>query len=1201
MPFRFRLYNPPCDVTFLSLVDGEALYNADSARTRDVKEATIRQLGWHRVELPPDWFLSREALDTIRQLLEAMQCTVQYLKYCGKNEERRAQRATAELRRCEEERAAAFEELIELRELLASYKRQLRELGEERQRARSPRWGATLAGNEWASRLRETEGPARQLPCCFCANVYPSRHALESHMRKRHKRSDVYAAVAATSAVGSVKQRKKQEHLEAATQAPVFAHQASLGFLCGGDVPPVLQKADDRCGDRFLQEQISELRLAVAKLTEQQAELYRSISPSHLAAASQQCTGKAVTAANPLSAGEPATADVAVASTGPLPGLSPRNSKPNEEDLLLCIHRELLHTSTQLQQLQSAVDKESAQHGKSAADDRDSSNVREELTHSQQRHQSLDPVAAPLGTCAAPTLDPQTVLYPPSCTERGDIGAAARQRRSDGDSLVIVSPITPPASVTAEPHQVHGSRADATAALEQKRVQAVPPTASESLCGTNSGLGSFIEAQRPPSVLGNMSVSTTSALGLPFSGRSGDSASVAHRHGVPTPKPAPYGLLRKSGTSTGDRSPTSLSAAINEGYGKQTAPRETEAPERVLPNFSFQSHLPWMGGESATVHLGTTDLMPANRYSSAATEGATPWPRGHLSPSPEHKAQTPPIVFPGFARADAPPSSHLTPAEVTTNDTSTLIAATSAGVPERCSSLEGSAATAPVESCQRFGGITQLGVTEFGSLRIVPSQREVAPSEGLSRAHLPPHQQTPPMPHIMPLPPPKVPGSAVADADRPTCSTSPLISRSTQRVHAEAPDRAAVSAAMSMDRSHGDLSETLPNRSQAPIERFQQALADTGQVAGGSTQKSIPVVHLVPQALSESGKLPRQDSQKKKRDDLPGEATASSVVLLPSPLGLNDSFQQHTQPQGHQRRRGDEDGSESKDGAKNAGPYSIGMPRVEALEQYGEGVGRFSVPVDTTVRVGRNVGTTVPGDPVMEDVQGDALAEVTSYAAERDHVTRPATFAAPSEGGNVDTSRFARHNSEDAMVGGERTPSQADPQTFDPVSSEYYYYTYSYSDEEGAASAEEGTAAQLHADDGGQEKQRASAFPTRSVAGLSESASRTDVTPVRHTAEGLPSREADARHGNAGEALSEKRKASRHNLKNGARRPADQQAAPPQQQQPPARGHRGVKEASDELVNVPGRPSSRRSTSAPQQALRKTKGFFTKLFSKKDR
>ncbi|KAG5473221.1 hypothetical protein CUR178_03140 [Leishmania enriettii] len=1201
MPFHFRLYNPPCDVTFLSLLDGEALYNADGARTRDVKEATIRQLGWHRVELPPDWFLSREALDTIRQLLEAMQCTVQYLKYCGKNEERRAQRATAELRRCEEERAAAFEELIGLREILASYKGQLRELGEERQRARSPRWGAPLAGSEWASRLRETEGPARQLPCCFCANVYPSRHALESHMRKRHKRSDVYAAAAATSAVGPVKQRKKPEHLDAATRAPVLAHQASLDLLGGVDIPPVLQKADDRCGDRFLQEQIIELRLAVAKLTERQAELHRSIAPSQLAAAPQRCAGKAVTAATPRSAGEPATADVAVASTDLLPGLSPRDSKPSEEDLLLCIHRELLHTSTQLQQLQSAVNWESAQHGKSVADDRESSSVREELLQSQQGHQPHDPVAAPLGACAAPTLDPQTVLYRPSCTERGDIGAAARQRRSEGDSLVVVSPITPPASVTAKPHQVQGSREGATAALEQKRVQAVPPTASESPCGTNSGLGSFIEAQRPPSVVGNMSVSTTSALGLPFSGRSGDSANAAHRRGVLTPQPAPYGSLRDAATSTVDRSPTSLNAAIIVGDGKQTAPRETEVPERVLPSFSFQSHLPWMRAESATVRLGTADLMPANRYGSAATEAATPWPRGHLSSSPEYKAQTPPIVSPAFARADVPPSSHLTPAEVTTNATGALIAATSAGVPERRGSLEGSAATATVESCQRFGGITQLGVTEFGSLSIAPSQREVAPSGGLNRAHLTPHQQTPPMPHITPLPPPKVPGDAVADADRPTCSTSPLISRSTQRVQAEAPERAAVGAAVRMDSSHGDLSETLPSQSQAPIERFQQALADAGQVAGGSTQKSIPVVHLVPQALSDSGKLPRQDSQKQKRADMPGEATASSVVLLPSPLGLNDSFQQRTQPQGHQRRRGDEDGSESKDSTTNAAPYSIGTPRVVALEQHGEGDGRFSVPVDTTLRVGRSVGTTGPGDLVMEDMQGDTLAEVTSYAAERDRVTRPATVAAPSEGGNVDTSRFARHYSADAMVGGERTPSEVDLQTSDPVSSEYYYYTYSYSEEEGAASAEEGTAAKLYADDGGQEKQRAFAFPTRAVVGLSESASRTDVTSVRHTAEGLPSREADAQHGSASEALSEKRKTSPHNLKNDARGPVFQQAAPPQQQQPSARGHRRVKEASDALVNVPGRPSSRRSTSAPQQALRKTKGFFTKFFSKKDR
>ncbi|KAG5472453.1 hypothetical protein LSCM1_03852 [Leishmania martiniquensis] len=1202
MPFHFRLYNPPCDATFLSLLDGEALYNADGARTRDVKEATIRQLGWHRVELPSDWFLSRQALETMTQLLEAMQCTMQYLKYCGKHEERRAQRATAELRRCEEERAAACEELIELREALASYKRQLRDLGEERLRARSPRWAAPLAGNMWMRYLPEMDARGQQLPCCFCANVYPSRHALESHIRKRHKRPEGYAAVAATPAAVPVKAQKKQEQLEAATRAPVSAHQVPSGVYFEGYAPPMSAKADDRCGDQSLREQISELRQAVAMLTQKQAELHRSTSPSQVAAAPQPSAGREATAAhvlsagdrvkaaetatgvNPPAAGASANAAAAVASSGPLPGLPQRDSMTSEEDFLLRMRRELLHTRTELQPLQSAVEKE-RENREQSVDDRGPFIVREGLAQSHQRQQQQQhPMVEVLESQAAPALDPQVIHPSLSCTEYGDVGIMEKRRRSEGDSLVTVSLMTPPTSVIAEPRQAHCNREEATAVLEQKGLEAVPPKLSESLCGTTSGPSSFIEAQRPASVMGNLSVSSTSALGLPFSGKRGDNAVAAYRHGALTPQPAPGDLLRGVGTRTGERSPTSLGAAASDGYDKQGSPRETKAPVRALPSASFQSHAPWMGAELVAARFDTADLMSANRYGCAPTAAATPWSSGHLCAAAEQRAHAQQIMLPGFTRAEAAtPSLHLAPADKMTNAKSELMATALAESPQRRKSLEGNAAAAAAsgEAFQPSGSMTQSAPTELGAVPMAPSQREAAPGEGLCGPQLPPHLQTSLMAHITPTLPRKALSSASAGTDQPLCSTSPVMGCSAQRLQGETYDGAAASAAMTKNSTFDDLRESPPSRSQVPIARLQHTLVNAGTISGGSGQKIIPVVHLVPEALSDSGKVSPQNSKKHKRDDSLGGAPASSPVSLPSPLGMHDSFQL--------RYRGDRESGESQADTKSFGACSAEQPRRETEAHHDARDETLCVPFVATAKERIPGIKETAGDGVMEDVRSDALATLTSYAAEGERAARAIPLGASAKGSKGEVSHFVSHYSAGPMASDEQTPSPADPQTVQSVSSDYYYsYTYSYSDEEESVAVEEGTTTKSRPGGGGQKTPRASAVPPR-----------TDSTPPRHTAELLPCRDDGAPHGNAGAVIAEKRKISRYNLQKSTRQPADQQGKPPQQQQPDTPGYRDGKQVSNELANVRRRSSAQPSASAPPQMPKKPKGFFSKLFSKK--
>ncbi|TPP43292.1 hypothetical protein CGC20_6630 [Leishmania donovani] len=1088
MPFRFRLRDPPSDVAFLSLVDGETLYNADGAATRDVKEATIRQMGWHRVELPQDWFLSRHALDTSRQLVQGMQCTMQYLKYCCKNEERRAQKATAQLRRCEEE-------LIELRECVAVYKQQLRELRQERQPVDT----------------------VLQLACSFCGNVYPSRHAVESHIRKRHKRLEGCAVMAAGSAAVSLKQ------FEAATQAPTSSAQAPPGGLFVDHVPTVLQETADKCGDRGLRKEISELRLAVAKLMEQQAALQRGMPPSYVAAAPKQSAGEAVTA------GE------AVASSGPLSGLQQRGSRLDEEDILLRIHRELLRTGAELQQLQSAVGRESEQGRRSAADDRGSCNLRNDLPRKQAQQQHRDPLAAPRSTRAALTLDPQSVLHGPPRTEGSDGGEAARRRGSAGESLVVVSPITPPAAARARTQHALANREDITAALKQKDVEELPLMASESPCGILSGPGASLETKPPAGAMSTMSPFPSSALGLPFGGNSVVDAAGAAR-------------------ITGDRSPDGLGATTRGGDGEQTASREPGATQLVLPSSASQSYLPWMRPESATARFGRADPASANRYGSAPIDEATSWTRGLLLPAAEKKVPAQLNLLPAFTRRDATPTPSLAAAEVMTNSKRELIPAMSTGAPRHRSFLESSEAALPGEACRRSSGATPGEQVGASAVHMVSNQHQVARDEERGRTQLAFCEQTLPGDRVASVPVLSVPGSApfpgsaAAGAERPQCSQA-----------------AAPGAGVGKGSNGGDVRESLTSRPHVPVVRAQHSLAATVQTEHGSTSKMIPAVHLVPAAASESGDASLQDPQKRKEEHVQGERPSFSAFLPQATRGLDESRQQSAAPQPQPLRSGDEDSSESKAGAEDTDSYSVEIPPLEASEQGDADDGPCSVPLDATVEEGSNVNEGFFGHLVMEDVSSDKLADPTPYAVDDARATRLPAFGARDDDIEEDASRFMSYNLARPTDGGASTPSQADRPTPESIPAGCSYYTYSYS----------------------------------AAAGFPESTFHADVTPVAHAEWAPTSGEVAAQREDVGKAGAEKLKKSRQGVKGNARLSAAQQGAPSPKQQPPARVGRGGKPASEEPSIVARRHSSQPSDPAPQQVVKKGKGFLAKFFSKK--
>ncbi|ESL05796.1 hypothetical protein TRSC58_06542 [Trypanosoma rangeli SC58] len=197
MTFEFQLHQPPCDLAFLAVVNGPVLYNADNATSGAVKRATIRQIGWHVLRLPEEWFFSEKSREMTEKVCHVMQCTIQYLVYRQRQFEAEvadAQRRAEELR---EERDELFDELVVLREAVAQMRQR---------RVSNSRDGdglnAEIAVPHHLSRV-DTSG--RLFTCSLCGNGYPSSSSLESHVKKRHHRGAQYATMTAAAAAAQNK------------------------------------------------------------------------------------------------------------------------------------------------------------------------------------------------------------------------------------------------------------------------------------------------------------------------------------------------------------------------------------------------------------------------------------------------------------------------------------------------------------------------------------------------------------------------------------------------------------------------------------------------------------------------------------------------------------------------------------------------------------------------------------------------------------------------------------------------------------------------------------------------------------------------------------------------------------------------------------------------------------------------------------
>ncbi|RNF09729.1 zinc finger protein [Trypanosoma rangeli] len=189
MTFEFQLHQPPCDLAFLAVVNGPVLYNADNVTSGAVKRETIRQIGWHVLRLPEEWFFSEKSREMTEKVCHVMQCTIQYLVYCQRQFEAEvadAQRRAEELR---EERDELFEELVVLRETVAQM----------RQRRVSNSRDGMNAGIAVSHHLSCVEKSGRFFTCSLCGNGYPSSSSLESHLNKRHHRGAQYAAMTAAT------------------------------------------------------------------------------------------------------------------------------------------------------------------------------------------------------------------------------------------------------------------------------------------------------------------------------------------------------------------------------------------------------------------------------------------------------------------------------------------------------------------------------------------------------------------------------------------------------------------------------------------------------------------------------------------------------------------------------------------------------------------------------------------------------------------------------------------------------------------------------------------------------------------------------------------------------------------------------------------------------------------------------------------
>lgn len=1122
MPFTFRLHDPPCDVAFLSIVDGEALYTADNARTRDVKEATIRQIGWHRVQLPQDWFLSHQALETVTHVLEAMQCTVQYLRYRCKNEEKRNCKLSASLQHCEEERAAAFEELIELREQVALYKKQLREVSQG-----VGRRGVAAALNTTQHARQQTPPAASTgLQCAFCENVYPSRHALESHFRKRHKRPPGYAAMAAASAAVAQQLQQQQDvpasELDGAASLP--AH-STLPFMSQGlSVPSQreMTKATaasscpstplatlDSRGTQALREELSELRLAVAKLLTQQAEFYRGMAPTSLAAVPMPSAESAVAPpsvsrappAPPCEKSAPRTSEA-----GQLPGFPPSVAATNEDgDVVLRIPHELLHTSPELRLLQNTLGRHRARSSASASDTAARSEQDAHRTSSPPPRDG-GPQEQPPALPTRPTLDPRSflrsstsdsVLY--GVTSAATAAVAGSRRRSNVDSFIEVSPMSPSPSPAQRAGSVQEEHHDGA-------VAARPGNHASSARSPLSSSAATYASHRPLPV--SSAVVKAARASDAAEAQGGSDRKVA----VPSPHPShssphaltglsDYSSLRDDLTISSNgrtrvgatQSPLSAGVTYRAVRASADSGRAKQGPEFDSPMVRLPS-----SSDAQTAGSAVDPESPsANRYALPLSEEASSQRTPAASPSSQRLEQGRSGSGSGVVRGAPPPAAVAgagsaalaRPQDMASSLFSKKTYGPVPSVPVLRASPPNSGGGSSSSSDSLPPTNTRQSTTSMHPTSVAHTRAGIdEPQAGMRSPTQTPHRaNTPPTSRAAQVPALDLSSVSLHGSreNHPPRSASPPAQRATQK-------RSTTKDSRGVHESGGDavmVGERLQHSSSSGLQ------AGFAPAAQAPTQKTIPVVRLVPAAPSDSVELAQQDEMEAVDADSNGSAPSFTNAELNSGRAYSDAPLMKTQPA---RRPTDVRVSSDASYSVEAQPFDEEDEDEEPPDELNAGVyevwhggSRGSLHDDIDVEEGMSNFSSnhdAGSDPVMEDVLTDdnlvqaPLFETSLAAYPAARASQPSSAAesflqevgeAPEHNDDDDEERYAVEEveegnqriylSEDAIArmqsGGDvdeehtgernaypKNSSEAVQEQEEGVSGDYSYYSYSYSD-----------------------------------------------------------------------------------------------------------------------------------------------------------
>ena len=1074
MPFTFKLHEPPCDVAFLSIVDGETLYNADNVRARDVKEATIRQIGWHRVVLPQEWFLSAKALETTSHVLMAMQCTVQYLKHCCKGEEKRGAKLTAALQRCEEERAAAFEELIELRETVALYKKKLREVGQIMERGAAEAGGVGyVSPTSSSSVLTHTDG----LHCAFCANAYPSRHALESHLRKRHKRPAGYAAMAAASAAVEQKQRQQTHDSE-----PLQAHSASnLPFMSSPPLPSPRQAVSDTRGDRSLREELSELRLTIARLLTQQAELHYGMSPSCTAAVPMTSAAAAATA-TPEHADRSAPPVVArtapAAGAGALPGLQStlHDASETTDSVVLRIPRELLCSNAALSVLQKALEGETRSVAASTTGDgmhHTDENKRQSAAGRQVSSPPPHETAPPL-RIARPTLDPRSFARSTASDSvnggagGGSSGVAGAEvnQGSTMNSFVEVSPMSPTPSMAAERAKLTmGDKRGKQG--EQDQHSAVAPAGTTGCGGGGGGLDA-----------GGWGVLANATR----AGRRDDT-------GAPRASLETWGPVRKAARAQAD-------ASLVSSWHALTLPSEYGSLRDDLTASSIGQ--PRIGNAMRTPGSSTPNSALANRYGPPppdSSEEASKATSRSTSGSPHdtqkaHNFTTAaPAVKPPPAATPSGKSPPMSGSATHIISDSFLSKKNYGPVPSVPILREESTSTVslPTTSAQNIQPALQPPPPASLAVRARPDDAErlspdAASLHGRVRSptQAPHHGNTPPTSRVTQVPTLDLGSVSLHDrAEQPQRSASPFVGSRSHHHQQQSTGDAIVHATL--------------NSSSSEVRQSSFTLATQAP-----TQKTIPVVRLVPAAPSTSVELAEEVSEG--GNDASAPSFTKADVCSQSAHRRTDNGQTSRDQRNQsvdeasdasysvepQRRTTSdtEKREEDEEDALNTGMYKVCTGDSSADLHDDIAVDRASSSSSSASLLQQSDVESADADPIMEDVLTDNVAQpplfgspLSAYrASARQSASTSVSENADRREKNTDENRadddsdeayVHRHQqsapgpplgqtvqnvleegSNDSSSGQQQQQEQGKGEDEQSVSSDYSYYTYSYSSDE---------------------------------------------------------------------------------------------------------------------------------------------------------